>query len=520
MYCLVKFCRLCLSFKKDLNNMCNDNIIEKATACIGDLEFDYNLPSLICNECLEMLDLFFNFRNRCLQSEFLINCYIEKLFQSKLTKEFKSTELVINIVNNIGVSPVKNYNKHKKVELCRNSDVQRIPILVKQANISINKLKQNYNLDEADDIFLEEEDEDENQCKPTLKRKLSTDKQSGKKLKTSIMQSSDSIDLNNACSMFTDITERVKLRKRQVQLKHNMLPAIALTRTTNFQKSSNIFKSSILKRSLQNQQMKPSGICLEKANESSNNIKPVSKLTTNKKGCNKSLEGKELSLVEPSQVKPKIQVCALESFKSSTDCIVENNDLYKANFSNILQLNSLDSASTGQSVNKETPRPFKILFDNIGHDKSQVKIQYVPVLKPVKSKRFLSYLNNNGIVPNDSTRSLLNSNQQTSKRYKVVSTVSNESTPTISNKSNFQTIRNEHNYSTESNDTRTANSSNKKNNSKNVNPDKDRSFVAASISLNSAESVNLKDKINKTWAKFIVLKKTDDMNLQDTDMNQ
>ncbi|KAF5307176.1 hypothetical protein FQR65_LT00692 [Abscondita terminalis] len=533
MYCLVKLCRLCLTFKGDLNNMCNDNIIEKATACIGDLEFDYNLPCLICNDCLEMLDLFFNFRNRCLQSEFYLNYYLEKLSQSK--SNFKTVGLRVNVVNNIGVSPVKNSKEDKVVKLHGNrkqesQDITVIECPLQKKPTSIMKSKQTFGTEEADDIFLEEEEEElvlnttnipKNKCKSLLKRKSTFDVGPDKKQKTELSPTTSSSTSSNSKQhcLYTDITESVKLRKRRVQLNRTTLPP------------SPDFKSSIRTKMYNTKKT----LYAEKTNSLKNTKKlivPVGKLKSSSKSCiysggvvpavksdsqiaTKTDLEKDiaihciqwsdvpLSFKEQSQQhelktsieQPKIQVRKLESLKCPESAI-EKNELYKANFSNILQLSTVNSTFSQHSVSKGVGS-YKILFNNVDPS-PKVKIQYVPILQPIQSKVILSHLKM-GNNSSKNKRSLLKSNQTSSNNSSI--TTNAIATSYEEGGNCVKTIRYEHNYSTESDISKNCSS----------NVEKEGSNCLTSPNTNSKETVTLKDKINETWAKYIILQKINNL---------
>ncbi|KAF5301356.1 hypothetical protein FQA39_LY10754 [Lamprigera yunnana] len=213
--------------------MCNDNIMEKATACIGDLDYDYNLPSLICNKCLENLDNFFEFRNRCLQSEFLLNYYIEQIFQSKQTKKFKSTNLKVNLNNNYNPSPVE--GKGIKVQVrCDNSKLPSHVPPIEFENVNTQNeivIIEDSDFEEVDDIFLEEE-EDYNgaqsifgNLRDNLKRKFD---EISEPLNKTVDNSASIIGAHRkqtrdvfSPNIVTNIMERVKLQKRKVQLERS-----------------------------------------------------------------------------------------------------------------------------------------------------------------------------------------------------------------------------------------------------------------------------------------------------------
>ncbi|XP_031355092.1 uncharacterized protein LOC116178061 isoform X3 [Photinus pyralis] len=93
MHYLIDFCRFCLTFDGDFHNMSLGDILEKANTCIGDFEFYRSLPNLICTGCLETLDKFFDFRNRCLQSELVVHRYVQVLTQNTLTNAFVNKKL-------------------------------------------------------------------------------------------------------------------------------------------------------------------------------------------------------------------------------------------------------------------------------------------------------------------------------------------------------------------------------------------------------------------------------------------
>ncbi|KAF2893868.1 hypothetical protein ILUMI_12309 [Ignelater luminosus] len=244
---LVDFCRLCLNFQGEFIDMCNDDIMEKVIACINGLEFDEKLPSLICDKCLEQLDNFFDFRNRCLQSEFLINRYIGKLQSANTANKFTLTKLKVDVLQNFGRSDKHLDNvKMPRKDLGnglndRNITTANINLQFPQFSSMCDNLQNSIFSEDEDDIFLEEE-EDEYETSQTQDNTKSLINNKGyieqKKESNNInsiiennqqnkLQLDDFDGLDNLCGVQTNIMERVKLQKRQVRIRtqEDKLPA-------------------------------------------------------------------------------------------------------------------------------------------------------------------------------------------------------------------------------------------------------------------------------------------------------
>lgn len=515
-YFLVKCCRLCLTFKKDLKKMSKD-IINKATACVGDLKFNYNLPTLICNDCLETINLYFNFKNRCLQSEYMLNCYIEKLTESKLTNVFTSIDLNVTI-DDISDLHIQNYSRDVKV--CINGAVEiTTPKLVKQADkFSLgNKSNKTFNLDEADYKFLEE-----NSSKII----------DSEKNELSVISPSTNLDSNKSCGMLTGaIKKRVLIRK--FSLNPNPARGSTLTRK-NLNNSTNVNNSGSYQQE-HNPCSRVSNNMFEKTKEIANKScifsydlpMPSSKseITTNtdlendipfhcigitkQTADDSSQDERNLSSVALESSKPIQIVLATKKYKSPIQNVIENNVLHKTNFTKIYQLNGCDSANV---TSKQT-----VSLDNTGCTKPLFNIQYVPIIHPVKSKILQSYLKNNYTTP-DYLKPLLKPNQQASRRRYPASctSISSESAPKKLCTNGFQNTRITYNYTTNGSDSKTNNLSADhilKNTIK-----LNRGTGVPSTSANLDHKVIVNRTFDNTRPQYIMLKKITNVSLKNTDL--
>ncbi|KAK5647568.1 hypothetical protein RI129_002460 [Pyrocoelia pectoralis] len=148
MYYLKEFCRFCLSFNGNFHNMSSGDILEKTNCCIGEFEFYCNFPNLICTKCLEALDMFFNFRNRCLQSELILQRYVQILTQNKFPNDFVNKKLAVFVSTNFGTQCSS--NNVQKVSL-----TQRVPNENDTSQIMSNTVLPVHGFNDFEDDFLE-----------------------------------------------------------------------------------------------------------------------------------------------------------------------------------------------------------------------------------------------------------------------------------------------------------------------------------------------------------------------------
>lgn len=169
--------------------------------------------------------MFFDFRNRCLQSEFVINKYVDKLQSVATVDKFTLTKLKVVVLQNFGTSyknldNVKTPGKDLKGGVNhKNANTGDVNLQFPQISSMSDNLQNSIFSEDEDDIFFEEEEDEYETPQTQNNTKLLHDN-----VNTIVEDNQeDKIQLdafgslNNLCGVQTSIMERVKLQKRHVK---------------------------------------------------------------------------------------------------------------------------------------------------------------------------------------------------------------------------------------------------------------------------------------------------------------
>ncbi|KRT79989.1 zinc-finger associated domain containing protein, partial [Oryctes borbonicus] len=109
MYYLSNFCHLCLENDKHLTDLSeklpeNTTLVSKLSACIFEVEWTTSKPLLICNSCLEKLELAFEFKQTCIKSYSKLREYINILEAQEETDKRSARALIKVLLSKGSVS--------------------------------------------------------------------------------------------------------------------------------------------------------------------------------------------------------------------------------------------------------------------------------------------------------------------------------------------------------------------------------------------------------------------------------